>query len=68
VSTALKSGGQGYTLILSRLQKHEQFETILKKIDDGIIDLIASIAGPRQLARYVHNDIRKHQIEDRKPF
>ena len=68
VSTALKAGGQGYSMMLSRLQKREQFDTTLKKIEEGIISMLASMGGPSHLWKYIRNEQRKHAYEERKPF
>ena len=68
VSNALKSGGRGYTLILSRLQKREQFDTTLKKIEEGIVAMLASVGGPSPIWKNIHNEQRRRAYEERKPF
>lgn len=68
VSSALKFGGQGYTLILSRLQKREQFDTTLKKIEEGIVAMLASFGGPSPVWKNIRNEQRRRAYEERKPF
>lgn len=68
VSTALKAGGQGYTVMLTRLQKREQFDTTLKQIEEGIVSMLASMGGPSRLWKNIRNEQRKHAYEERKPF
>lgn len=59
VSTALKTGGQGYILLLSRLQKREEFETTLKQIEEGIVSVLASVNGPSHVWKNIRNAQRK---------
>ncbi|MCX6794071.1 MAG: Trp family transcriptional regulator [Candidatus Gottesmanbacteria bacterium] len=68
VSTALKTGGQGYTVMLTRLQKREKFDTTLKQIEEGIISMLASMGGPSTLWKNIRNEQRKHAYEHKKPF
>jgi Trp operon repressor len=68
VSTALKAGGQGYTMMLTRLQKRERFDTTLKQIEEGIISMLASMGGPSPLWRNIRNEQRKRAYEEQKPF
>ncbi len=68
VSTALKAGGQGYTLMLTRLQKREQFDTTLKQIEEGIVSTLASFGGPTRVWKNIQNEQRKRAYKERKPF
>jgi len=68
VSTALKTGGQGYTLVLKRLQKQEKIEKILKQIEEGIVSMLASIGGPTQVWKHIQNEQRRQTYRNRKPF
>ena len=68
VSTALKTGGQGYTLMLTRLQKREKIDVILKQIEEGIVSMLASFGGPSRVWKNLRNEQRKHAYEKRKPF
>lgn len=68
VSTALKVGGKGYSLVLGRLQKREQFETVLQKTEEGIVSMLASIGGPSRAWKNIRNEQRKHNTEGEKPF
>ena len=68
VSTTLKTGGQGYTLMLTRLQKREQVEATLKQIEEGIISMLASFGGKSQLWKHLRNANRKRAYEERTPF
>ncbi|HUD18832.1 MAG TPA: Trp family transcriptional regulator [Patescibacteria group bacterium] len=55
VSTSLKVGGKGYTLVLTRLRKRKQFESVLTQIENGIVSMLASIGGPSRLWKTVQN-------------
>jgi Trp operon repressor len=68
VSTALKAGGQGYTMMLTRLQKREQFDATLKQIEEGVISMLASFGGPSRIWKKLHNEQRKRAFEENKPF
>lgn len=68
VSTALKTDGQGYTLILNRLRKREQLDEVFKKIEEGIISMLATVGGPSRLWKDLEQKQRRHAYEKRKPF
>lgn len=68
VSTALKVGGQGYTLVLNRLRKRGQFETVLKKIEEGVVSMLSSVRGPSSLWQHLEREQRHRNYENRKPF
>lgn len=68
VSTALKMGGEGYTLVLNRLRKREQFETVLKKIEEGVVSMLSSVRGPSGLWQQLEREQRRRNYENRKPF
>jgi uncharacterized protein YerC len=68
VSTTLKISGKGYTMVLSRLQKREQFETVLKKIEDGIISMLASVGGPSRIWNSLENENRLSTTDKSRPF
>ncbi len=68
VSTSLKVGGNGYKLVINRLQKREEFETVLKQIEEGIVSMLASIGGPSRAWKNIQHEQRKHNYEERKPF
>lgn len=68
VSTTLKVGGEGYTLVLDRLRKREQFETVLKEIEEGVVSMLASIRGPSRLWQHLEREQRRRNYETRKPF
>jgi len=68
VSTALKTGGTGYTLLLTRLQKRERVDATLKQIEEGIISMLASFGGKSHLWRNLRNEQRKRAYEERTPF
>jgi uncharacterized protein YerC len=68
ISSALKTGGQGYRLMLSRLQKREDFNRSLQQIEEGIIAKLAAFNGPSPLWKNIRNEQRKHAYENRKPF
>lgn len=68
VSTALKIGGHGYTLMLTRLQKREKIDAILKQIEEGIVSTLASFGGPTQVWRNIQNEQKKRAYKERKSF
>lgn len=68
VSNSLKTSGRGYTLLLTRLQKHEQYKRILKKIEEGIVNALASVNGPSTVWKQVQRQQRKAKFENQKPF
>ncbi len=68
VSTALKTGGQGYRLILTRLQKREQFNATLKDIETGIVSMLASFGGPSHLWKNIRNKQQKQSMANKRPF
>jgi len=68
VSTALKAGGQGYRLMLMRLQKREQFDTTLKQIEEGIVSMLASFGGPTRVWKNIQKEQRIRAYKERKPF
>ncbi len=68
VSTALKMGGREYTLVLARIQKSEQLEEVLKKIEEGIVSMLASIGGPSRVWKHLEGKQRRQNYENRKPF
>lgn len=68
VSTSLKTGGQGYTLMLTRLQKREKIDAILKQIEEGIVSTLASFGGPTQVWRNIQNEQKKRAYKERKSF
>lgn len=68
VNNSLKTSGKGYTLLLTRLQKHEQYKHILEKIEEGVVNMLASIRGPSTVWKHIQNQQRKAKFENRKPF
>ena len=68
VSTALKTGGQGYTLMLTRLQKREKIDAILKQIEEGIVSTLASFGGPTRVWKNIQNEQRRRTYTERKSF
>ncbi|EKD67921.1 MAG: hypothetical protein ACD_48C00152G0007 [uncultured bacterium] len=68
VSTALTTGGQGYTLMLTRLQKREKIDAILKQIEEGIVSTLASIGGPTHVWKGLQSIQRKKTYKEIKTF
>lgn len=68
VSTALKTGGQGYTLMLTRLQKREKIDAIFKQIEEGIVSTLASVGGPTQVWKNIQSIQRSRAYKERKAF
>jgi len=54
VSTSPQNGGKGYTLLLTRLQKREQFSRMLDTIEEGALSILASARGPSTLWKNLH--------------
>lgn len=68
VSTAFKTGGKGYTLMLTRLQKREKIDAVLKQIEEGIVSMLASIGGPSQVWKGLQSIQREKAYKERKAF
>lgn len=68
VSTALKISGKGYTMVLNRLQKREQFNETLQKIEEGITSMLATVGGPSRVWKDIQYNQRKARYKNRKPF
>ncbi len=68
VSTSLKIGGEGYTLMLTRLQKREEVEKIFKQIEEGVVSTLASFGGPTRVWRNLQTIQRNKTHKERKPF
>ena len=64
VSTALKNRGSGYRTLLKRIEQQAQFVTVLKIIENGIIDLLASVKGKSN----VWEKLSKKQQDDNPRF
>lgn len=61
VSTSLKNGGTGYTMLLTRLQKREQFQKMLESIEEGIVSFLAAAKGPTTLWRTLEQAQRERK-------
>ncbi|MCL4360180.1 trp operon repressor [Patescibacteria group bacterium] len=68
VSTSLKLGGKGYTLVITRLQKQEQVAALFAKVEEGIISMLAAINGPSRMWKNIKYETRRNEQENRKPF
>ena len=68
VSTALKIGGKGYTLVLNRLQKRERIESLFKQIEEGIVSMLDSIGGPSKVWKNIQSEQRRRNYENKKSF
>lgn len=68
VSTALKINGQGYTLVLNRLEKREQYSKTLRNIEEGITSMLAAVGGPSRLWKSLEREQRNLNYKNRKPF
>jgi len=68
VSTALRTGGQGYTLMLTRLQKREKIDMIFRQIEEGIVSTLASVGGPTHIWKSIQTEQRRKNYQERKPF
>lgn len=68
VNIALKTGGVGYTILLSRLQKIEQYDKLFKTIEEGIINILASAGGPSTVWKQLRSRQQSEKYNNRTPF
>ncbi|OGG11387.1 hypothetical protein A2Z00_00430 [Candidatus Gottesmanbacteria bacterium RBG_13_45_10] len=67
VSTALQVSGKGYQVMLTRMQHHEELESILEKIEEGVLGVLAATGGPSRVWRSLQQEHRKEK-SPRTPF
>lgn len=68
VSLILKTNGRGYTILLTKLQKIEQYHCVLESIETGIVDTLAAIGGPTRVWKNIQHMQRKHKQTTQTPF
>ena len=68
VSTALKTGGEGYKAVLDRIRKREGLQKVLNAIEEGLLSLLASAGGPSRVWKNLQRRQRIEKQNQQKPF